>query len=61
MIRICPEYAGPALDLPTVKTRLTQCFKNQTSSYAQEDPFLHKIIDTPEKRYNFSLSIDNLQ
>ena len=26
---------------------MTQCFRNQASSYAEEDPFLHKIIDTP--------------
>lgn len=60
MIRICPEYAGPALDLPTVKTRLTQCFKNQTSSYAQEDPFLHKIIDTPNILRNINYTGDML-
>ena len=45
-IRTCPEYAEPAPDLPAVRTRLTQCFRKQASSYAEEDPFLHKIIDT---------------
>ncbi len=47
------EIAEPALDLPAAKTRLTQCFRKQASSYAGEDPFLHKIIDTP-KTYHCS-------
>ena len=56
---MCPEYAEPALDLPAVRTRLTQCFKNQASSYAEEDPFLHKIIDTPTRHAVFVWSLAN--
>ena len=47
LFRAQVEDAEPALDLPAVRTRLTQCFRNQASSYAEEDPFLYKIIDTP--------------
>ena len=47
LFRAQVEDAEPALDLPDVRIRLTQCFKNQASSYAEKDPFLHKIIDTP--------------